>query len=88
MRVEQKRLIVNVLCVLADVQILFVESVRWKTFSTNAMRHVTAFYRGEAHVSREIIGLCERADKWSIPYGASRTTEARFRSNISSFVSS
>lgn len=33
----------------------------------------------ESHVSREIIGLCERVDKWSTAYGASRTTEARFR---------
>lgn len=32
-------------------------------------------------MSREIIGLCERADKWSTAYGASRTTEARFRSS-------
>ena len=30
-------------------------------------------------MSREIIGLCERLDKWSTAYGASRTTEARFR---------
>lgn len=41
-------------------------------------QHVTLFI-GESHVSREIIGLCERLDKWSTAYGASRTTEARFR---------
>lgn len=47
-------------------------------------QHVTLFIGGgrrgmESHVSREIIGLCERVDKWSTAYGASRTTEARFR---------
>lgn len=32
-------------------------------------------------MSREIIGLCDRADKWSTAYGASRTTESRFWSS-------
>ncbi|KAG7212021.1 hypothetical protein KM043_011216 [Ampulex compressa] len=49
-------------------------------------RHVTVFI-GKSHVSGEIIGLCEGLDKWSTAYGASRTTEARFRSTILSFGS-
>jgi len=50
-------------------------------------RHVTLFIGAGTHVSPEIIGLCERADKWSTAYGASRTTEARFRSSSISLSS-